>query len=166
MQKNAFTLIELLVVIAIIGILATIALVSFRSSQARSRDVARKSDLRQISSALEFYYSDYGKYPAQGSIVWGTEFTDGKTVYFKVLPKDPSGGLTYYYRLVTNSNSQKFQLYAHLENSQDINCLPGASGKPDCLSPANVPGDASCGADVCNFAVTSPNTTPTETAQQ
>lgn len=166
MKKNAFTLIELLVVIAIIGILATIALVSFRSSQARSRDAERKSDLRQISSALELYYSDYGKYPAQGLIVGGNEFTDGKTVYFKVIPKDPSGGFSYYYRLVTNSNSQKFQLYAHLENNQDINCLSGASGKSDCLSPVNIPGDANCGAGVCNFAITSPNTTPTEAAQQ
>jgi type II secretion system protein G len=109
---EGFTLIELLVVIAILGILATIGLVAFRSSQARSRDAERKSDLKQISSALELYYSDYGKYPSASvdglgkiagcpsttntSCVWGVgTFWDTKTTYFKALPKDPSGGLNY-----------------------------------------------------------------------
>ncbi|KKR41619.1 MAG: Type II secretory pathway pseudopilin PulG-like protein, partial [Candidatus Woesebacteria bacterium GW2011_GWB1_40_12] len=55
-----FTLVELLVVIAILGILATIGLVTFSSSQMRGRDAQRKSDLKQISSALEIYYNDYG----------------------------------------------------------------------------------------------------------
>jgi prepilin-type N-terminal cleavage/methylation domain-containing protein len=57
--RQGFTLVELLVVIAIIGTLVTIALVSFRSSQAKGRDAQRKSDLKQVSSALELYYSDY-----------------------------------------------------------------------------------------------------------
>src|SRR5688572_14157463 len=97
-----FTLVELLVVIAILGVLATIALAAFRSSQGRGRDAQRKSDLKQISSALELYYSDYGKYPdsisgmvaacpstSQTGCTWGSgAFTDGKTVYFKVMPKD------------------------------------------------------------------------------
>lgn len=164
-MKKGFTLIELLVVIAIISILVTIALVSFRSSQARGRDAERKSDLKQISSALELYYSDYEKYPSPGAIVWGAEFTDGKTIYFKALPKDPSTGLNYYYRVVTNSNNQKYQLYAHLENGQDINCLHDVSGKPNCENPAGVPSDADCGTGNCNFSVTSANTTPTESAE-
>ena len=50
---HGFTLIELLVVITIIGILAGIGLNSFQSSQKKSRDATRKSDLRQISHALE-----------------------------------------------------------------------------------------------------------------
>ena len=64
---KGFTLVELLVVITILGILATIGLVAFASSQARGRDVQRKSDLKQIATALEMFYSDYGVYPNSSS---------------------------------------------------------------------------------------------------
>lgn len=154
---RGFTLVELLVVISIISVLATVMIASFRSSQARGRDTQRKSDLKQISNALELYYSDYNKYPAstppQG-LSWGSELTDGKTIYFKVLPKDPIEAQNYFYRVDTDR--QKFQLYAHLENKEDINCIEG-----NCVNPS-IPGGVSCGAKACNFSITSTNTTPTE----
>lgn len=148
MQKRynpkGFTLIELLVVISILGVLVTIGLVSFRGSQARGRDAQRKSDLKQISAALELYYSDYSRYP--DSLSWGTEFTDGKTIYMKVLPKDPVSTQTYLYRVL--ESNQKFQLYARLENLEDKNIITTAY---------NCGGSA-----ICNFALTSTNTTPSE----
>lgn len=145
-NKNGFTLVELLVVIAIIGTLVTIALVSFRNSQARGRDVERKSDLKQISSALELYYSDYGSYPS--SITWGAEFTDGKTTYFKEIPTDPISSQNYVYRIPDPGTNQKFQLFAYLENTQD----------PDLIGTTQ-----SCGSGKnCNFAITSSNTDPSE----
>lgn len=169
----AFTLVELLIVLAILSVLVSIALVSFRSSQARGRDAQRKSDLKQMSSALELFYSDYGKYPSasQGLIQgctynystgvgsscnWGNgEFGDGRTLYFKTIPKDPSGTHSYYYRIVDSPTNQKFQLFAALENSQDPECLAG-----NCSSPSI---NYQCGSGVtCNFAITSPNTSATE----
>lgn len=162
-NKKGFTLVELLVVIAILGILATIGLTAFTSSQARGRDTQRKSDLKQMASALELYYSDHGVYPdsLMGNILgcpsttntacaWGTgEFTDTKTVYFRVLPKDPTGSGLYYYQVVASSSNQKFQLFAHLENTQDPSLIPSGISYM-------------CGSALCNFAITSPNTTPTE----
>jgi len=166
-----FTLVELLVVITILGILATIGLTVFASAQVRSRDSQRKSDLKQLSNALEVFYSDYAKYPDSSSgqieacgynsatkvgavCVWGSgEFrdTDGsgtiKTVYFTTLPKDPSSGSNYYYRIVDSGTNQKFQLFAHLENTQD---------------PGLITTSYSCGNSNCNFAITSANTTPAE----
>src|SRR3989338_2002064 len=50
-----FTLIELLVVISIIGILASLAIVSFSGTQKKARDTERKSDLRQYQNALEIF---------------------------------------------------------------------------------------------------------------
>lgn len=52
---KGFTLIEMLVVISLIGILASLALVSFTSVQKQTRDATRKSDLKQYQSALEMY---------------------------------------------------------------------------------------------------------------
>lgn len=145
-MKKGFTLVELLVVIAIIGTLVTIALVSFRSSQARARDAQRKSDLKQVGSALELYYSDYGEYPT--TLSWGNEFTDSKTTYFKVLPVDPIDDFDYVYRVVDSGTNQKYQLFAYLENTQD----------PDLIGTS-----ISCGSGKsCNFAITSSNTTPSE----
>lgn len=61
--SSGFTLIELLIVIAIIGILASIILASVQSVRAKSRDLRRLADIKQITSALELYYSDKGVYP-------------------------------------------------------------------------------------------------------
>jgi len=62
MKKNislagkGFTLIELLIVIAIIALLASVVLVSFSSSTAKSRDSGRMQELKQIQMALRVYY--------------------------------------------------------------------------------------------------------------
>lgn len=146
--KSGFTLIELLIAMAIMGILATVGLGSFRTAQMRGRDAERKSDLKQISNALELYYSDYGKYPAGASISFGSEFTDGKTTYIKKVPTDPGGG-TYVYNV--SFKGDKYQLFAYLENSQDKNINPNIT--------------VSCVVVTCNFSITSPNTTPTDTLE-
>ena len=53
MAKKGFTLIELLVVISIIGILSTLAVVSFNSGRGKARDARRVSDIKQISTLIE-----------------------------------------------------------------------------------------------------------------
>jgi len=64
MSKNqkGFTLVELLVVIAIIGTLSGIVLVSLGSARGKARDAVRQSDMRQMVSAQELYYSDNDAY--------------------------------------------------------------------------------------------------------
>jgi len=138
-----FTLIELLIAMAILGILATVGLGSFRTAQMRGGDAERKSDLKQISNAMELYFSDYKRYPP--TFTFSGEFTDSKTSYLKVVPNDPGGG-TYVYHVSSTGN--KYQLFARLENTQDKNI--------------NTAITVSCGAVTCNFSITSPNTTPTE----
>lgn len=141
-KSFGFTLIELLIAMAIMGILATVGLGSFRTAQMRGRDAQRKSDLKQISNALELYFSDYRVYPPTFS--FSGEFTDNKTSYLKVVPNDPGG--TYVYNVSSSGN--KYQLFARLENTEDKNINNNIT--------------VSCGTVTCNFAVTSPNTTPTE----
>jgi prepilin-type N-terminal cleavage/methylation domain-containing protein len=68
MQKNsrgaaAFTLIELLVVIAIIAILIGLLFPAFSAVQNQAKRTQAKNDLTQIVTAVNAYYTEYGKYP-------------------------------------------------------------------------------------------------------
>ncbi len=131
--SSGFTLMELLVVMAILGILITVGLTSYKSVQMKSRDARRKSDMRQIASALELYFNDKGRYPADdnaGNIMgcstgdnqlctWGSVMKDASnTVYMVVLPDDPVGTYNYYYDAF--GAGKGYQLYSRLENTQDI----------------------------------------------
>jgi len=64
---KGFTLIELLVVIAIIGLLATMAVVSFGNAQSKARDSKRIADVKQIMKALDLYYDENGSYIGSGN---------------------------------------------------------------------------------------------------
>src|SRR5260221_7584978 len=93
-SKKGFTLIELLIVVAIIGILAALLMANFIGVRQRARDAQRKSDIRQVQSALELYRSDTGSYPASLSscgINISLKSPDGSSTYMQSLPCDPSG---------------------------------------------------------------------------
>ena len=62
-DEHAFTLIELLVVIAIIIILAGLLFPALRGAQEQARRTQAKNDLTQIVTAVNAYYTEYGKYP-------------------------------------------------------------------------------------------------------
>lgn len=68
--EKGFTLIELLIVITIILILIAIALPNFLEAQTRSKITKVKSEMKSISSALESYRIDWGKYP------WAAEYPE------------------------------------------------------------------------------------------
>jgi prepilin-type N-terminal cleavage/methylation domain-containing protein len=62
-DEGAFTLIELLVVIAIIAILIGMLFPAFRAVQNQAKQTQAKNDLTQIVTAVNAYYTEYGKYP-------------------------------------------------------------------------------------------------------
>src|SRR2546423_5952954 len=65
--KNAFTLIELLVVITIIIILMGLLFPAFRGAQDQAKRAQAKNDLTQIVTAVNAFYTEYGKYPLKDS---------------------------------------------------------------------------------------------------
>lgn len=132
--SSAFTLVELLVVIAIIGLLATLLIVNINAARGRARDATRKSDLRNIQTALRFYYNDFGEYPnnsgtsiagcGTGSTVcaWGEEaFETGEQPYMNLLPADPSPDRQYQYNR-DDTATDLYTLKACLENRSDDKC--------------------------------------------
>ena len=101
MQTNsrkvaAFTLIELLVVIAVIIILAGLLFAGLRGAQEQARRTQAKNDLTQLITAVNAYYTEYGKYPIVASV--GTppdyvEFTTSNTDLLDVLRATQTGGV-------------------------------------------------------------------------
>jgi prepilin-type N-terminal cleavage/methylation domain-containing protein len=78
---RAFTLIELLVVIVIIAILAGLAFPVFQSVQNQARKTQAKNDLIQIVTAVNAFYTEYGKYPTvetrDANATYGTTHNSG-----------------------------------------------------------------------------------------
>src|SRR4051794_16416979 len=61
-MRKGFTLIELLIVVVIIGILAAIAIPKFANTKSKAYVTAAKSDLRNLGTAEEAFFSDSSKY--------------------------------------------------------------------------------------------------------
>ncbi len=135
MKKKGFTLIELLVVIAIIGLLSTLAVVALGSARVKARDAKRMSDLKQVQTALELYYTDQNSYPSGPATLGGTSAaclnasgwttTGCSSPYMAEVPSDPSSG-SYVYTATTGS----YKIDATLEGtvgslSGQINLTPG-----------------------------------------
>jgi len=62
-KSNAFTLVELLVVIGIIAVLIAMLLPTLQKARVAARDVACKSNMRQIGLMLNIYATQYQVYP-------------------------------------------------------------------------------------------------------
>lgn len=158
---EGFTLIELMIVIVIMGLLTTIGIFAFMSSQQKGRDSRRKSDLANIAKALEMYSNDRSSYPtaSSGKIAgcgtdyataceWGDKFGNTSVSYMVKLPKDPASTTQKYYYERSGSG---YRLYAKLENNQDAD-IPTTGQKyysVDCSAMGTTLN--------CNFVTTSAN---------
>ena len=60
--RKGFTLIELLIVVVIIGILAAIAIPKFANTKEKAYLASMKSDLRNMATVEEGYFSDFQVY--------------------------------------------------------------------------------------------------------
>lgn len=125
---KAFTLIELLIVITIIGILAVALIPRVTQGPAKARDVKRKSDVQNIGTSLELYYSDSASYPTGDGCAGTTltaALTTGSTSYTQAIPDDPTStsstlgcaGGYYYKALGTTPNFSSFALVSKLERA-------------------------------------------------
>lgn len=76
-NEKGFTLIELLIVVVIIGILAAIAIPQFASTKEKAFDAGAKSDLRNLMTGEEAYFSDFQAYTSTTVSAGGTADLDG-----------------------------------------------------------------------------------------
>jgi prepilin-type N-terminal cleavage/methylation domain-containing protein len=62
-NSDAFTLLELMVVIAIVVVLAGLLFPAVQSVLERAKKIQAKNDLTQIVTAVNAFYTEYGRYP-------------------------------------------------------------------------------------------------------
>ena len=85
MNRKGFTLIELLIVVVIIGILAAIAIPKFANTKQKAIVASMKTDLKNLVTAQEAYFSDYNTYapatgPAQAAGVVANQVSTGNVL--------------------------------------------------------------------------------------
>ena len=79
-NKKGFTLIELLIVVVIIGILAAIAIPKFANTKEKAYIASMKSDLRNLITAQEAYFSDNSSNYASSTGSLGTAYKSSSGV--------------------------------------------------------------------------------------
>ena len=119
--RKGFTLIELLIVVVIIGILAAIAIPKFANTKEKAYVASMKSDLRNLVTAQEAYFSDNNSTYA-GSI--GTMGTNYKS----------SSGVTVVLNTVTATGWKASSTHASTLKTCAISLGGGATneGEPVC----------------------------------
>lgn len=117
-QKLAgFTLLELLVVISIIVILVTIGMSSYSTAQKKGRDAKRKSDLKEIQTALEQYYAVCGyQYPLITGFYDQVNCPTPAISIMPTVPQDPRGTPYYCPTPVSNCSSSTYTICSKLES--------------------------------------------------
>ena len=78
--RKGFTLIELLIVVVIIGILAAIAIPKFANTKEKAYMASMKSDLRNLVTAQEAYFSDRTSYTTTGGLGGAFSQSSGVTI--------------------------------------------------------------------------------------
>lgn len=133
---KAFTLPEMLVWLTIIAILSTIGFISYSTYTSKSRDTARSTDLKNITTILSLNKTRSAAYPTptqgidvtySGAIVWtqgvfgiDTMRETGK-IFWEL--RDPKYGNQYTYSVT--ANKKEYQLWAVFEREESPIALLG-----------------------------------------
>jgi type IV pilus assembly protein PilA len=78
--RKGFTLIELLIVVVIIGILAAIAIPKFANTKEKAYVASMKSDLRNLVTAQEAYFTDNNSTYSASTAAFGTSYNPSSGV--------------------------------------------------------------------------------------
>ncbi len=128
-----FTLIDLLVTLSFVGLILSLTLTSVNTIRASGYDTTRKSEMKQLQTALELYHNDHNSYPTTRNVWYGNSPMGGyekewvpnlAPKYISKLPSDPvytpnacgGWGGTYLYR----SNGTDYKLIDHCPQVSNI----------------------------------------------
>jgi general secretion pathway protein G len=77
----------MLIVVALIGIVASIALPSYRHATLKAREAVLREDLWVLRDVIDQYHTDRGKYPTSLE-----DLADSGAGYLRKIPVDPMTG--------------------------------------------------------------------------
>lgn len=80
--RSGFTLIELMIVVSLVGILATLAIPSFRTATLKAREATLKRDLYIFRDSIDQFRADQGRYPSSLDELVEMD-------YLRAIPVDP-----------------------------------------------------------------------------
>lgn len=123
-NRKGFTLIELLIVVVIIGILAAIAIPKFANTKSKAYVTAMKSDLRNLVTAEEAFFSDSSAYTADST---NLKFQKSTGTTFPTITTGAG------YWTATNSHSQLAGWECGISiNTTNPTNATAAEGEPSC----------------------------------
>ena len=154
MNRKGFTFIEVLTVVIIASIVMLIVVLGAAGARSSARDDRRQADIASISSAIEKYRSDCGRYPTESQ--FNTAASSGSlrgngstpactsgSIYTSTFSRDPQNP-TRRYSYNVNASGSTYSLCASLEDAP----VPGMS-VGSCTNP--------CGSgNSCNYIVVNP----------
>ena len=126
--RQGFTLIELLIVVVIIGILAAIAIPKFSATREKAYFSAMKSDLKNLQSQQEIYYSNPTNNYNYTTSMTGLEFA-------------PSQGVSATVGVANNTGWSATATHAALATTQFCAVYVGEAAS---VTPATTPGVVTC----------------------
>ncbi len=136
MKIKGFTLIELLVVIAIIAMLSAIIVGPIQSARAKARDAKRSADIKNIQTALSFYYDENNNYPTlyenecggtEGYTTSGNNFMQTLVTagFLNSYPTDP-GKVNCNMQYTATTDQQGYVIFVHFESKPNTGCVGNA----------------------------------------
>ena len=128
--RKGFTLIELLIVVVIIGILAAIAIPKFGNTKTKAYVTAMKSDLRNLVTAEEAFFSDSTYYTTATTLVSRNGFKNSSGVGVPTVVT----GAGYWTATVTHSQLAGATCGIGVNTTNPIISAAG-DGEPSCYVP-------------------------------
>jgi prepilin-type N-terminal cleavage/methylation domain-containing protein len=128
--RKGFTLIELLIVVVIIGILAAIAIPKFGNTKTKAYVTAMKSDLRNLVTAEEAFFSDSTYYTSASNLVSRNGFKNSSGVGVPAVVTGPG----YWSATVTHTQIAGGTCGIGVNTTNPILTTAG-DGEPSCYVP-------------------------------
>ena len=116
-RRGGFSLIELLLVLVILAVLAAVVVPKFTNRTEQARITAAKTDISMLSTALDTFEVDQGRFPSGDEGLDALVRAPANTPNWKQpyisrgVPNDP-WGRPYIYRYPGTNNTHSYDLYS------------------------------------------------------